>query len=150
MTFDPDHLATLNEAATPQPWFGEDNTDHSDGTTAHIISGVVRWRGYTDNLNFDEDEATRDLVLYLRNHVDAILDQAAELATLRARVEELTTVDVLFDGPPSHQPGRFIEVETLDGRSVRAGDWIDRGDGYWALRLDVRLAASTPDTGSET
>jgi hypothetical protein len=46
-------------------------------------------------------------------------------------------VDVVFDGPPSHESGRFIEVENLRGESVGRGEWIDRGNGYWALRLPV-------------
>lgn len=48
------------------------------------------------------------------------------------------TVDVVLDGPPNADPGRFVEVETLEGRSTRAGRWIDRGDGTWALRLTTR------------
>lgn len=44
---------------------------------------------------------------------------------------------VLFDGPPGAEAGRFIEVETPDGHSVKAGEWIDKGDGKWALELDV-------------
>ncbi|MCC6970453.1 MAG: hypothetical protein IT434_09550 [Phycisphaerales bacterium] len=44
-------------------------------------------------------------------------------------------LDVVFDGPPGHEPGRFVEVEDPDGRSVNAGEWIDRGDGLWALRI---------------
>lgn len=43
--------------------------------------------------------------------------------------------DVVFDGPPSHESGRFVEVESPAGTSVRLGEWIDRGDGYWALRF---------------
>lgn len=46
-------------------------------------------------------------------------------------------VDVVFDGPPGPEPGRFVEVEDMSGASIRVGQWIDRGDGYWALRLDV-------------
>lgn len=44
-------------------------------------------------------------------------------------------LDIVFDGPPSHESGRFVEVEESDGRSVSVGEWIDRGDGLWALRL---------------
>ena len=44
-------------------------------------------------------------------------------------------IDIVFDGPPSHVTGRFVEVENDDGKSIRAGEWIDRGDGYWALRI---------------
>lgn len=46
-------------------------------------------------------------------------------------------VDVVFDGPPGPKPGRFVEVENMDGASVGVGEWIDRVDGYWVLRLTV-------------
>lgn len=46
-------------------------------------------------------------------------------------------IDVVFDGPPGHQSGRFVEVEDHAGRSICAGEWIQRPDGYWALRLHV-------------
>lgn len=41
-------------------------------------------------------------------------------------------VYVIFDGPPSHESGRFVEVETEDGKSVSVGKWEKRGD-YWQL-----------------
>jgi hypothetical protein len=43
-------------------------------------------------------------------------------------------IDILFDGPPSHQSGRFVEVEDEYGYSISAGEWIQR-DGLWALRI---------------
>jgi hypothetical protein len=46
-------------------------------------------------------------------------------------------IDVVFDGPPGPEAGRFVEVEDAHGMSVSIGEWIDRGDGYWALRLYV-------------
>lgn len=45
-------------------------------------------------------------------------------------VEELF---VIFDGPPSHESGRFIEVENAQGASVGGIDWKQRGDGLWSL-----------------
>lgn len=44
-------------------------------------------------------------------------------------------IDIVFDGPPSHQSGRFVEVEDASGRSIKVGEWIDRGNGYWVLRI---------------
>lgn len=44
-------------------------------------------------------------------------------------------IDVVFDGPPSHESGRFVEVEDNSGKSVGVGEWIDRGNGLWALRI---------------
>ena len=55
------------------------------------------------------------------------------------------TIDVVFDGPPGPQPGRFIEVEkTSDGTSINAGSWHERPDGKWALRL-VCVPEHRPD-----
>ena len=47
----------------------------------------------------------------------------------------LIDIDVVFDGPPSHESGRFVECESPAGVGISAGEWIDRGDGYWALRI---------------
>ena len=47
----------------------------------------------------------------------------------------MTAINIIFDGPPGPVCGRFVEVETDDGRSINAGEWIDRGDGMWALRI---------------
>jgi hypothetical protein len=44
-------------------------------------------------------------------------------------------VEVVFDGPPGPQGGRFVEVESPRGTSINFGAWINRGDGYWALRF---------------
>lgn len=46
------------------------------------------------------------------------------------------TIDVVFDGPPGHESGRFVEVE-IDSKSVNVGEWVKRPDGFWALRLPV-------------
>lgn len=40
---------------------------------------------------------------------------------------------VVFDGPPSHESGRFVEVELTCGKSIAAGEWQKRDDGYWTL-----------------
>lgn len=40
---------------------------------------------------------------------------------------------IIFDGPPSPEGLRFIEVETPDGKSINAGEWSERPDGRWQL-----------------
>ena len=52
-------------------------------------------------------------------------------------------INIIFDGPPSHEAGRFVEVETDEGTSIHVGEWIDKGDGFWALRI-----ASLPEDDS--
>jgi hypothetical protein len=44
-------------------------------------------------------------------------------------------VDIVFTGPPGPEPPGFIEVEDDQGRSIQYGEWIERDDGSWVLRL---------------
>lgn len=39
---------------------------------------------------------------------------------------------IVFDGPPGPEGGRFVEVETQPGISIRVGAWTQR-DGFWLL-----------------
>jgi hypothetical protein len=49
-------------------------------------------------------------------------------------------VDIVFDGPPSHESGRFVEVEDATGASIKLGEWVEKG-AYWRLRIpDPRVA----------
>ncbi len=47
----------------------------------------------------------------------------------------MKAINIIFDGPPGPESGRFVEVETDDGASINAGEWIKREDGLWALRI---------------
>jgi hypothetical protein len=51
-------------------------------------------------------------------------------------------IDIVFDGPPSHHSGRFVEVENDKGASVKIGEWMDRGNGLWALRFNRAALAA--------
>lgn len=53
-------------------------------------------------------------------------------------------IDIVFDGPPSHESGRFVEVENPQGASISVGEWIDRGDGFWALRIPYTYSSVVP------
>lgn len=55
--------------------------------------------------------------------------------------ETMKTIDIVFDGPPSHDMPRLVEVER-EGKSISIGEWVQRDDGYWALRI--------PDPGSQS
>ena len=52
-------------------------------------------------------------------------------------------IDIVFDGPPSHESGRFVEVEDADGKSISIGEWVTRPgdpDGWAALRITTDAA----------
>ena len=55
---------------------------------------------------------------------------------IKAREEGGPHIDVVFDGPPSHKPPGFVEVEDSSGRGMRYGEWVERSDGYWVERPD--------------
>lgn len=42
---------------------------------------------------------------------------------------------IVFDGHPSHDGPRFVEVEDATGKSVNIGEWRKREDGYWEFAL---------------
>lgn len=44
-------------------------------------------------------------------------------------------INIIFDGPPEHNSGRFVEVETDDGYSINIGEWVQKGN-CWALRIN--------------
>lgn len=56
-------------------------------------------------------------------------------AQLAAAQERTMAIRIIFDGPPGPDAGQFVEVETDTGESISIGEWIDRKDGYWALRI---------------
>src|SRR5690606_20817451 len=53
----------------------------------------------------------------------------------RAGGRGVSFIDIVFDGPPEHNAPRFVEVEDEHGAGIRAGDWLQRDDGYWVLRI---------------
>ena len=88
----------------------------------------IRLAAYIERLE-SEVERSHDAILALTGTVERL---EAERDALLA---EQTFVDIVFDGPPSRESGRFIEVENMSGASVGIGEWVDRGNGYWALRI---------------
>jgi hypothetical protein len=47
-------------------------------------------------------------------------------------------IDIVFDGPPGPEPACLIEIEDADGRSIEVGEWIERPDGSWVLRISPK------------
>jgi hypothetical protein len=52
-------------------------------------------------------------------------------------------IDIVFDGPPSHESGRFVEVENAVGASIKFGEWVKRPDDFWVIRFPDPAAMKT-------
>jgi hypothetical protein len=61
----------------------------------------------------------------------------ADVLTRAAAAALTRRIDIVFDGPPGPDAGRFVEVEDEAGRSVDVGEWIEMDDGYWVLRIQI-------------
>jgi len=48
-------------------------------------------------------------------------------------------IDIVFDGPPGPESGRFVEVEDGNGHSINAGEWLESLDGMHTLRIPQPL-----------
>lgn len=48
----------------------------------------------------------------------------------------MAKINIIFDGAPGQQSGRFVEVEDENGKSINAGKWVERKDGLWALEIE--------------
>ena len=78
-----------------------------------------------------------ELVTDLLNEHEAkkgtgIAESIAETTIRRGQMVVLNEVFVVFGGPPENESGRFVEVETADGKSVCAGSWEEK-NGLWYL-----------------
>lgn len=48
-----------------------------------------------------------------------------------------TGINIILDGAPDQEAGRFVEVENDEGQSVSIGEWTERDGGYWGLRIEM-------------
>lgn len=55
-------------------------------------------------------------------------------------------IDIVFDGPPGPTAGSFVEVEDSEGRSISIGEWLQRPDGYWVLRISPDQVADATES----
>ncbi len=87
-----------------------------------------------------------DLLTLINRDPDMIRDVAAAyLATQKTP----QTLHFVFDGPPGPEAGRFVECETPDGRSINAGGWHEREDGFWELRVHLPATVWSDDSSAK-
>lgn len=84
-----------------------------------------------------------------KGELDTINRAIAHFTALDAATGEQAFIDIVFDGPPEHESGRFVEVEDMAGKSIKSGKWVHREDSYWVLRIPDYRAAITALAAAE-
>lgn len=84
-------------------------------------------------LRIGDGGGTLVYIAKLRASIDAYL----AASPVREPPREL---HIVFDGFPSHDGPRFIEVEDGSGKSINAGEWRRRDDGF----CELIIAAPSP------
>lgn len=127
---DPPQLVNTEEPTNPAPW-PDPTPEMLDRPAFQAIWSVIKgWDVNVPDVYAGYCGATG-------NHVRAILD-ALGVDGLELRGPQGTKyLDVVFDGPPGPEAGRFVEVEDDQGKSRDVGNWTKRDGVYWALRLPV-------------
>jgi hypothetical protein len=90
---------------------------------------VVGNRNIAIAMSLTNDEAYRTFISGAKTAYAQAMDYA-EMAT-----PVTSPINIIFDGPPGPDSAKFVEVENDDGVSISIGDWSEREDNLWALRI---------------
>ena len=77
-----------------------------------------------------KDHNPLDLMKGILDNVHAAISSGLEKAKTST-----SAINIIFDGPPGPEAGRFVEVENDAGESISIGEWSEREDGFWSLRI---------------
>ncbi|MCP4493328.1 MAG: hypothetical protein GY820_39390 [Gammaproteobacteria bacterium] len=139
---------------TVKPWDKPEPAEPSPATCSNCAEWLEKAQRFYDRVEegaqTENDERVRRLEAVDRYEEQerTVARQAREITTLRAENERLgglrEPIRIIFDGPPSHESGRFVEVENTRGESIECGEWIECGRGLWELYIqDLPFAALT-------
>ncbi len=123
-------------------------TPHGDDLNKDLSSLPIAGRKKHLHEDMDAQRWTREFMENNPNAFRAEIDEGTMLAWFsnaimcgydeamrRAASSETKELHVIFDAGPGPEGGRFVEVETPEGKSVNVGEWRERPDGLWALVL---------------
>lgn len=53
-------------------------------------------------------------------------------------------INIIFEGQVPN--ARFVEIEDDSGKSIAVGEWIERENGLWALRISPSAFSAHSET----
>ena len=125
---------------------GKDIADLLDSRMEEGIRAESEFRASRKPAPPAGEEERKEMVAYIdnlqANGKDLDLGMGEEIKSiLLAPAPDITIgepIQIVFDGPPAHESGRFVEVEQ-GGKGINFGEWKQREDGYWVLELPLIL-----------
>lgn len=125
----------------------DDMNDRLDRAITELGDKITEYRERADgSTGWDRDDIL-DEVERLR-HKQNGLRLVKDWMRSYDGTEGMEHIDIVFDGPPGPESGRFVETEDADGSGVGVGEWIERADGRWSLRIAVPSDSVRRDTSS--
>ena len=134
-------LVASNAIHVPRHWFEQacQLLESYANTIALLTQERDEDRRSAEVLEAEVARLKDDNANWIREGAKAVLARPQPSAADVERAREY--IDIVFDGPPSHESGRFVEVESPPGTSISFGEWVRRDDGYWVLRFPSPTAA---------
>ena len=124
---------------------------YQDTAASFVLDEIIG----VEQTNFDQDRNEwRAAIVFRGGHREAVelsYDEAVRSVAMARGAPDRAPeggLFVVFDGPPGHESGRFIEVEDAEGKGLRepsGAEWKQCEDGYWMLGPFFR--APTDHTG---
>lgn len=125
-----DRIDQLLDAGDPDLLAASDVRDYAIGAAA-LTSAY-------DELRYDAENGEITMSVQVAERwVESIDNLLADLSRERHHEElppgersgynpsEPEEIHVVFDGPPSHESGRFVECEDAEGRGIKVGRWVE-------------------------
>lgn len=82
--------------------------------------------------------------------LSCLLRAAEKYAVLCPALDvDVAALNFIFENPPCPEGARFVECETDDGKSVNAGEWSQRPDGLWQVRVVFQRQSAQPGSVDE-
>ena len=120
-----DDLASLMDACKPTPAMFLSGGEPMGGTPQENAN--FAWRRLGEKMGFDHMTVQPVRGKGKRVFTANAIERPAEIQS--------GAIHIVFDGPPPHESGRFVEVEDSEGHGISIGEWHERDDGLWELRI---------------
>jgi hypothetical protein len=117
-------------ACTPTSEWGCEARKKLGVARGAIAAAIVELKGMAD----ETEGEMRDTFAFVIENLETANEATAQPEPCRPTATDSRFVDIVHAYPPGPDSS-FVEVENEDGRGMKLGEWIERQDGVWVLRI---------------